>query len=1100
MSETSSKNPALLIEVQQKPEQLFNMLKRRIEANRAKCECKPPKHEYDATPAHRLERITRREMPEHKRREIATASGEHYGYMFVGEEYLFGEDVFWSAGNYCTGTGQEPTTSWDMGGDDYPMYDGSDRNGVNTFEMSGRNYYDQITFSHGEYEGTGSVWKTPVTCVQEEGEWLNIGAHDGFYSQNGTHVSGQDGNTHLNLNGVSAQDLSWCLDNLDYPEWGHTNGEPLNNGAVSGFTWHKAQADSTRAKTDPQGYMCENDGVQEGGKEPFCLYQDKMMNIKVADLLQPHKVDKEWKVWVNYANFRDQASQSWGNCGSLDMRTGGINGRFAEKDSDLLKGPEGWDKDRITYVTHAILKPVQEKVYWVNCDINSNKSGADYPPDHPDRAVRFFVHTSSYDYRVFRVGDKCCLTNDSIAQIGGWGEQSGDYIGEVVEIREGDQVFPICVSADKLCNGVCEVAYLRQDITGMPDKETIGTLGYECDNYLDYEEDKKPECDELWFKKNVHILKQHPDFEPDFTNTPIKKTKLLQKMVKDVIINNRDPYGIQIQKGWKETLDDFLPFGRPLTYEERKSNSVPDQTRWSVDYVDDSWMGNTGSWYGVADPSSQEPQFVLLYPHNNQCNPNYSGWFGAGITCYVVEYPPGTPVRSNRDDGFWGGTGGLKYTGQHTGRICHVAPPGTSITPEALMATGKFFWAMPDSVRLILDQNGWVREAPDGTTKPGIASIRGGALNHWNAEVEGFEFIEATGGKAYWSLSMVSLRFPTHNSHWQAEPEAAWGVIEDYEGDSWNPDWVQRLPGYYGGENGDFINSIKYPNTSSDAPWTHLSDSFQCPQLGSGLSPSPYPPDLEDKTGGQETGPVYQVPLGPYMKVENIRNIYNYARATNGQPEITMEIRFFEWDCELGEMTNQTDVLSMGIEQTDGSESHPGEPGDTYDWWRSYPYNDRKAELMPDWIPFKQSWMNSRHAESGSQDFRTWQTNKFNDTAYIYLPGITPEEMEPFWLPGDPVGNTWHTTPKIVEWRVDANLFREGKWEEWLEVTNWDFDEKGDPEGMIIREIPLDPQAIISRQYLHWDPDKCPWPKPPSKKWGYWQRHPFWCPPKESKL
>ena len=94
--------PTLLVDVHNKPTDLFRTVKQRIEACRAKCKCQKENSDPDAMPYQKLERVGARgrELPSYKRREIATTGGDEYGYMFCYEDFWFGDDNF-GAGCGC---------------------------------------------------------------------------------------------------------------------------------------------------------------------------------------------------------------------------------------------------------------------------------------------------------------------------------------------------------------------------------------------------------------------------------------------------------------------------------------------------------------------------------------------------------------------------------------------------------------------------------------------------------------------------------------------------------------------------------------------------------------------------------------------------------------------------------------------------------------------------------------------------------------------------------------------------------------------------------------------------------------------------------------
>lgn len=87
---------ALLVDVHNKPEDLFQTVKQRIEACRAKCKCEKERKDPDALPYQKLERMGARgrELPSYERREIAAGGSSEYGWQFCYEDFWFGDDTF----------------------------------------------------------------------------------------------------------------------------------------------------------------------------------------------------------------------------------------------------------------------------------------------------------------------------------------------------------------------------------------------------------------------------------------------------------------------------------------------------------------------------------------------------------------------------------------------------------------------------------------------------------------------------------------------------------------------------------------------------------------------------------------------------------------------------------------------------------------------------------------------------------------------------------------------------------------------------------------------------------------------------------------------
>ena len=106
--------PTLLVDVHNKPEDLFRTVKQRIEACRAKCKCDKEIRDPDALPAHRLERTARgRELPSYDRREIAAGGGDDLGFMFIFEDWWFSDDAFSAGPCGCEDYGGEyPNEHW----------------------------------------------------------------------------------------------------------------------------------------------------------------------------------------------------------------------------------------------------------------------------------------------------------------------------------------------------------------------------------------------------------------------------------------------------------------------------------------------------------------------------------------------------------------------------------------------------------------------------------------------------------------------------------------------------------------------------------------------------------------------------------------------------------------------------------------------------------------------------------------------------------------------------------------------------------------------------------------------------------------------------
>ena len=422
-------------------------------------------------------------------------------------------------------------------------------------------------------------------------------------------------------------------------------------------------------------------------------------------------------------------------------------------------------------------------------------------------------------------------------------------------------------------------------------------------------------------------------------------------------------------------------------------------------YAADEWKGK-GDW-----PSAKSLPNELLPPsewpvvsegdgwENTSCNPNIFTITGFR---YTVAFDPDLQQQ----------TAGL------------VNPPGSKLQFSSTPGGTMFHAFASDSIDSIparkvrwdfpplsdLDQ--WICKNGEGQPVAFANSMIQDA-NHWQSEPGGMVFWGATGGKAYFTLENEDIRYDTDATNQQ-------------------PDYPTSDGGNAGG----------YANYSPGAPYMHIETNYMFPQVGAGF---------------QNIGSISTyVSLGPFIEVEGVRNAYNWNRARCGNPDVYWQAQFFEFDCEAGKISNQSDIHAQLI---------------TCDCGMSYgaiPWVEYTGKAAPEWWPWKKPW-------SQGIDVR-WKCNETNTRAYhIVYPRQTQE--------GEFV------QAEVYSWGVDQKLYQDEKWQEFADACKFE----NAPEGGIQKvRIPGDQNSFPYD--LAWNEER-PWVKPP--KWGYWYWDYEWVPPKK---
>ena len=410
-------NPTLLVDVHQKPHDVFFMVKQRIEACRAKCQCKEVNQQYDTSPAYKQERPIRgRERTQQKRREIAAHSTQEDGYYIWFEDFMFNDgNGDWAS----TGSASDDKTIPPEGG---------------------RNNYGYLNTLYEAHKKGMTI--RDISC----GGW---GAADGL------------GRFHESY-GPNAGVSGWLGQLVGEDHSVTVQGETINNPASIG-NWQTTACAPPRWRFDTQF-----NGECPATVPPYYYRTSAPYGVWTDD--GSEKTGPNYLIWTNYCSFQDQASQQWANISVFNQESGELLHRIAKsgKPEDLLESMCGWNKD-------LLLEPKMPQMNSWRVDFDSiasdvwsggyNDSTADPNDMNPGRF--YCIHCGFGSDFFFSEGQRVCITAPFLCRPGLSGEEGTEDVGKIVGTVLGDLTLDVCKPSERNCAGFCPDSYNQGTITGM---------------------------------------------------------------------------------------------------------------------------------------------------------------------------------------------------------------------------------------------------------------------------------------------------------------------------------------------------------------------------------------------------------------------------------------------------------------------------------------------------------------------------------------------------------------------------------------------------------------------------------------------------------
>ena len=1019
--------PTLMVDVHQKPHDVFEMVRRRIEACRAKCECKKiADQKYDAGPEYRLERPIRgRERYEYKRREIAASNFGEKGYYIWFEDYMFGGGA--SAGNpLATGSASDAIYPPPTGMEQYKGY-------MNTL---------------WEVHKKGLTMDTMGPCT-----WGGSPGVGRFHEGKG--VGNQSG---------EYPGMDYVGQLLGFDMTGTIQGETVTNPGVSA-NWNTCRCAPPRWTFD----------TSFNGQCPDAVPPYHYRTTAAYGLWIDNGTDRTGGnklVWCNYAEFNAQAAEQYTNLIVFDQKSGERLFRLAESGhpEDLLRCPSGWDKDCVIDNDMVQMGCRYLDFEMMATDVHSGGPLGQDPP-------RFYaIHCGYGDEWRLGPGDRVVVTAHNFCRPGNEGEEGTEWIGTVSARVAGDLHLDICTAGERNCHGYCGTSYVRNDVTGMK-YETYkysNAYGICADQGPDYCANK-----DSWYNHGPC-----PDNYTRLTDAEVtyhSPTKTGHKLETDWVPN----------RNWGK-FDGF------------RENSRLEFDRWKYDQ-----FGLLPYSFKRQDPivaSSGWECFGVLYypsPYNVSCDPNVfslkgnqDGSNSSGIfQSYVIEYPAG----SSKHTGSYGYGTNMSFAAQWDGAIIMPITEGTSLDARSLYDSGKCWashsvgdarwWCIKDtegnrhpSMNSAL---GGLCDGSDGGNAEGTGYTPAGQINFWQTNNCQTAVYAATGGKVYFKQYMVHHRNRTWDTHYQYKPafvegSGPWNVEDWGLNDIFN---MERDAQYGYISWGPICGRKNFQNYSETAPYTHIGDANCFPCVGTQNEETPSERSREKGSTASWTGTEnYDTcNLGPYLQMEMLHwwgwtGSHGYRSWVDqgnddldkcGAAEAVHQAIYYEYDYTTGEMTNQSETIQCEYQ---GGCYEDGLDGDA----RFYDWNDIEAPHLPDWWPFKKAAMAGIHDR--------WQCNESNNYAYRTYGGTINYDHDGWW-DGPPV---------IVKWPVDHELYKEEKWQEWVDACNPELEVGEYPEGATVIELGIE---SIEEDNLctGWSEEK---PAPVPTKWGEAFAYRVWGPPK----
>lgn len=1051
---SSAKNPTLLIEVNNKIPDLFATVKKRIEECRLKCKCEPDKREPDALPTHKLERFPRRELAEFKWREIAAHGGDDdAGSYFFIENFRF--QNFTTFGKLC---GSFP--------DDYPDTTG---------DGSGPEYLDKFFENSVLYA---------QNCLEKEPNPKNItpcyyASLEGYgrYLDTAFPLDGADLSDPVRvINGQEPLSVDFC---------GVSVGPQQD---VSGVIAKTAKCATSRAEHNLNDSVVYPYAMDQDGPKVISFYTDIGTDQLAAT--------EQHVVWHNFATFKDQADQSSTNVGSWGLIERRVR-RLANSRDELLLCDKGRDANALTSANSVTMSPKSTPVELQLSDVSS------YRVETPK--ARFYVSCfaptgagSLNGANLFNVGDKVRLGSHPFVRAGQYRETSIP-VGTIAEVKTGTQSYRVCRAEEELCNGVCPVAYIRGDITGQQPYNPSGIFPEEvteqpmCDNYNDYQAGEEPDCGETrgyeGWEERLKQFKENKRRDPEgniYRWTGIAEGKdqaeidaaglfpMAQAAEEKPIDFERDRLNLRQSTRFYGASDWTL----------KKRGAWSDRQLWKAAIGENPYELRKGGSRNLRGVRNGLPGFnIFPRPWNSSCDPNIFTVYGEReeIT-YAIDFEDGNPQQLGQKDDPFKPSNGMSFAAQWDGdmfQVFEAAEEGDNTVDSVLLKFNgcNFLNAFTSEYNASLF--GWVTKDTEGKSHPGVSEVFED-LTHWQTDENGTIFMGGVAGKAYFKQRIISYRRPTDDKHYRAyEP-----YISGYYGNALDPDF-KTTSGY---KDGVVPKNLDFNNTSSGKPYLHTTVNFHYPNLGTtsvslpegyGTATSDFDDTYWDYGNNVDYGNGTGSQLesynpGPFMEVETVFNGNNAAWDNCGAPEAVQTVRFFEWDCINGRISNETDWIE--VEYTgDCSDSPTDGPSDVkipgmqntvsernYDWTLI------EADSLPNWWPFKAARQAGFH--------ETWMTNQTNSTAFRYVPGIKdPQDL-----------TQWQSPPGAYAWRVNPALLKEEKWEEWFKAVN----PNQLPEDAVLREFDMAPEVLQSD--LDYSASN---PMPLPEKWHEYERVRFWIPP-----
>lgn len=375
--------PTLLVDVHNKPDDLFQAVKQRIEACRAKCKCDKENNDPDATPYQKMERVGARgrELSAFERREIAAGSSEDFGYMFLYEDFWFGNDAY----------SPFPCGCENYAGDDFPR-DGD---------------YDFQTITYDGHNDCGAEWLDQIT---------------GYY------FLSDDGMTGLEKFALSNQPSVQRNGKNSVHDW---CGTVISNPGSGDGGYSISDSSGARAWV----------GVGANSEQPikYTMGTARTLGFYERTDSSSHRI-QDRLVWHNHVSRQYQQTKFYTTFGSRELTGKTIGNEI------LVESPPTHDKDFVDTTYSHTLGSAVEYISRVVTNINSggdtNPQYYVFTSGGVDRDGSY----STTQKRVFTIGDTVRLAVDESIQPGPLGSEGQDWVGTIVALGYGTFNMDVCAT------------------------------------------------------------------------------------------------------------------------------------------------------------------------------------------------------------------------------------------------------------------------------------------------------------------------------------------------------------------------------------------------------------------------------------------------------------------------------------------------------------------------------------------------------------------------------------------------------------------------------------------------------------------------------